>query len=193
MWYKHAMKLIVGLGNPGKEYADTRHNIGWQWLDMVAKVHGFPAFTKKFQGEFTNHTVAGQQIGLLKPHTFMNLSGSSVQAAQAFFKLEAKDILVGHDELDIEVGHLRAKTGGGDAGHNGLKSITQCLGTPDYSRLRMGIGRPVHKSQVSDYVLHAPSASEALVLAEMMTWLTNHLPEMLENPVTALAKYPKPA
>jgi PTH1 family peptidyl-tRNA hydrolase len=185
------MKLIVGLGNPGKAYAVTRHNAGFWLVDVVAEVYGFPAFTKKFQGEFAKGEIGGVAVGLLKPHTFMNLSGSSVQGAATFFKVKPVDILVVHDELDLAVGELRAKVGGGDAGHNGLKSITLALGA-GYGRLRIGIGRPEHKEQVSDYVLHAPGAKEADVFGTMLGWLAENTPALLENPVTALAKYPKP-
>src|SRR5262245_28998741 len=142
------MRLLVGLGNPGKEYAETRHNVGFMVADGVRAAFGLPAFAKKCKGLVSKGRVAGEDVVVLKPQTFMNISGESVQAALAFYKLKASDVLVVHDELDVGLGQLKFKVGGGDAGHNGLKSITQMIGTADYGRLRFGIGRPVHKSQV---------------------------------------------
>lgn len=182
------MRLIVGLGNPGAEYAPTRHNVGFMLADVVREVFGFPAFSKKFKGLVSKGRVDGGDVVLLKPQTFMNLSGASVREAVTFYKLKPADMLVVHDELDVPLGQLKFKVGGGDAGHNGLKSITAELGTAEYARLRFGIGRPAHKGQVSDYVLHSFAAEEALTVAERLAWLAENLPGVMENPHSALAK-----
>jgi PTH1 family peptidyl-tRNA hydrolase len=134
--------LIVGLGNPGPEYASTRHNIGWLVLDRLARDAGAPAFKSKFQGELAKGSLGGQECLFLMPQTYMNESGRSVQPAAAFFHVAARDIVVVHDELDLPFADVRVKLGGGHAGHNGLRSIVQHLGTPDFVRVRMGIGRP---------------------------------------------------
>lgn len=182
------MKLIVGLGNPGAEYADTRHNVGFMVADGVQAAFGLPSFAKKCKGLVSKGRVAGEDVVVLKPQTYMNLSGESVQAAVAFYKLKAADVLVIHDELDIAVGLLKFKVGGGDAGHNGLKSISQMLGTPDYARLRFGIGRPVHKAQVADYVLEDFGAEEGLAAAEKIGWIVENMGKLMVDPHAALAK-----
>jgi PTH1 family peptidyl-tRNA hydrolase len=181
------MMLIVGLGNPGKEYADTRHNMGWLAVDEMARAHGFGAWQKKFKGLAAAGRVAGEPAVLLKPHTYMNLSGESVRAAAAFYKVAPADVLVVQDEIDLPFLHLKYKVGGGDAGHNGLKSITRELGTPAYRRLRIGIGRPPHKSQVADYVLAPFNAAEALDVSRLCTDIAERLPELLREPAKALA------
>lgn len=182
------MRLVVGLGNPGSEYAGTRHNVGFMVADGIQEAFGLPSFTKKFKGLASKGRVAGEDVVVLKPQTYMNLSGESVQAAMAFFKLKPADVLVIHDELDVAPGMLKFKVGGGDAGHNGLKSITQALGTPDYARLRFGIGRPVHKSQVSDYVLHAFDPEEGVMVAERVAWIVENFGKLMAEPHAALAK-----
>lgn len=146
------MKLFAGLGNPGSKYAGNRHNIGFMALDRIAADHNFGPWREKFQGQVSEGILGGEKVVLLKPATFMNLSGQSVQAAMTFFKLTPADLVVFHDELDLEPGRLRVKQGGGHAGHNGLRSIGQHLG-PDYLRVRLGIGHPGHKDRVSAYVL----------------------------------------
>ncbi|SLN24130.1 aminoacyl-tRNA hydrolase [Roseisalinus antarcticus] len=147
------MKLFVGLGNPGPKYARTRHNIGFMAVDRIAADHGFPAFRSKFQGEVAEGRIGSDRIVLLKPMTFMNLSGQSVGEAMRFYKLEPTDITVFHDEIDLAPGKLRAKAGGGHAGHNGLRSIHQHIG-PHYDRIRLGVGHPGRKEAVPGYVLH---------------------------------------
>lgn len=137
------MILVVGLGNPGSRYADTRHNVGFRVVERVAeRTPGAGAWREAFEGQFAPATIAGQEAGLLQPWTFMNASGRSVRAASSHFGLAPAEILVVHDELDLGFGQLRLKLGGGDAGHRGLRSITQELGSADYGRLRLGIGRP---------------------------------------------------
>ena len=152
------VKLIVGLGNPGDKYKNTRHNIGFLAVDeMVNRHSSFRGWAEKFKGHFAQGTVGVEKALLLKPMTFMNLSGESVRAACDFFKIDPQDVIVIHDELDLPVGKVRIKKGGGDAGHNGLKSITKHLGTPNYVRIRVGIDHPrnlgLHQ-EVSSYVLH---------------------------------------
>jgi len=146
------MQLWVGLGNPGAKYAGNRHNIGWMALDRIAGDHGFSPWRAKFQGSLSEGTLGGEKIMLLKPETFMNLSGQSVGEAMRFFKLAATDITVFHDELDLAPGKCRVKTGGGHAGHNGLRSLHQHIGA-GYHRVRLGIGHPGHKDRVAGYVL----------------------------------------
>ena len=182
------MKLLVGLGNPGAEYADTRHNVGFMAVEAVRQHYGLPGWTGKFKGVSSKGKVGPHDVVLLLPQTFMNLSGGSVQVAAAFYKIEPKDILVVHDELDMKLAAVKYKMGGGDAGHNGLKSITQLLGTADYGRLRFGIDRPLHKAQVSDYVLHAFDADEWPVVEKKINQLTEAMLDILDKPVAALAK-----
>lgn len=146
------MKLFVGLGNPGRQYQDNRHNIGFMAMDEIFHRHKFSGWSDKFKGELASGTLAGEKVLLLKPQTFMNLSGQSVQAAAAFYKIALDDILVFHDELDIAPGKIRIKKGGGAGGHNGIRSIDEHLG-PEYWRVRLGIGHPGDKDMVSPYVL----------------------------------------
>lgn len=147
------MMLVAGLGNPGGRYAGNRHNIGFMAIDEIARDPAFSPFSKKFSGEIAEGVIDGEKIVLLKPLTFMNESGRSVGEAARFFKIEPKDVVVIHDELDLAAGRVRVKTGGGHGGHNGLRSIDAHLGTRDYKRVRLGIGHPGHKDQVSPYVL----------------------------------------
>ena len=146
--------LVVGLGNPGREYAKNRHNVGWMVVDELARRHG-ASWREKFAGRLAELRIEGHRVALLKPETFMNDSGRSVAAARKFFKLEPDAILVVHDEVDLEVGRLQARLGGGLAGHNGLRSVAAHLKTPDFMRLRVGVGRPERgdRRPVADYVL----------------------------------------
>ena len=146
------MKLIVGLGNPGAKYARNRHNIGFMALDEIASAHGFGPWRNKFQGQVSEGRIGSTKVILLKPETFMNLSGQAVGEAARFHKIDVADIIVFHDELDLAPAKIRVKTGGGHAGHNGLRSIHQHMG-PDYDRVRMGVGHPGHKDAVAGYVL----------------------------------------
>jgi peptidyl-tRNA hydrolase, PTH1 family len=133
--------LVVGLGNPGREYARNRHNVGWMVVDELARRHG-GSWRSKFNGQLAEIRIDGHKVALLKPETFMNDSGRPVQAALKFFKLDPDAVLVVHDDGDLELGRLQARLGGGTAGHNGLRSIQQQLGTPEFMRLRVGVGRP---------------------------------------------------
>lgn len=147
------MKLFVGLGNPGAKYAQNPHNVGFMALDRIAADHGFSAWRGKFQGSIAEGTLGDGKALLLKPETFMNKSGHSVGAAAQFFKLDPADVFVFHDELDLAPGKCRVKSGGGHAGHNGLRSVHASIGA-DYGRVRIGIGHPGHKDAVPAYVLH---------------------------------------
>lgn len=147
------MQLFVGLGNPGSKYSQNRHNIGFMALDQIASDHGFSPWKSKFQGKLCEGTLGGEKTLLLKPETFMNLSGQSVGEAMRFYKLESADVTVFHDELDLAPGKCRVKKGGGHAGHNGLRSIHGHI-TEAYQRVRLGIGHPGRKELVSAYVLH---------------------------------------
>jgi PTH1 family peptidyl-tRNA hydrolase len=146
--------LVVGLGNPGREYARNRHNVGWLVVDELARRHG-GSWRGKFDGQLAEIRIDGHKVALLKPETYMNDSGKSVRAASAFFKTDPDSVLVVHDEGDLDTGRLQARLGGGLAGHNGLRSIAQHLGSPDFLRLRVGVGRPGRGDQrrLADYVL----------------------------------------
>jgi len=146
--------LVVGLGNPGREYARNRHNVGWLVVDELARRHG-GSWRGKFDGQLAEIRIDGHKVALLKPETYMNESGKSVRAAAAFFKTDPDSVLVVHDEGDLDTGRLQARLGGGLAGHNGLRSIAQHLGSPDFLRLRIGVGRPGRGDQrrLADYVL----------------------------------------
>ena len=147
------MLLWVGLGNPEPGMARNRHNIGFMALDVIAIRHGFSPWRQRFKGLVAEGTVGGHKILALKPMTYMNSSGDSVQAAAAFFKLPVDEITAFHDELDLAPGKMRVKKGGGAAGHNGLRSMDRMLGSPDYWRVRLGIGHPGDKARVLSYVL----------------------------------------
>ncbi|HWM12983.1 MAG TPA: aminoacyl-tRNA hydrolase [Gaiellaceae bacterium] len=152
--------LVAGLGNPGREYAATRHNVGFMVGDELARRHG-GSFRSKFSGELSELRLDGARVGLLKPQTYMNESGRSVGAAVRFFKLEPEGLLVVHDEADLDPGRLQARAGGGLAGHNGLRSIAQHLRTQEFLRLRVGVGRPERGDPrpVADFLL-SPFAPE---------------------------------
>ena len=152
--------LVAGLGNPGREYERTRHNVGWLVLDELARRHG-GSWRSKFSGSLAEVRLGDARLALLKPETYMNESGRSVGAAARFFKVEPEQLLVVHDDVDLEPGRLQARDGGGLAGHNGLRSLAQQLGSQDFLRLRIGVGRPGRGDQrsVSDWVL-SPFAPE---------------------------------
>lgn len=167
------MLLLVGLGNPGASYAGHRHNVGFMALDRIAAVHGFGPWRRKFQGDLADGALGGTRTLGLKPMTYMNRSGDAVAAAAQFYKLEPTDVLVIHDELDLAAGKIRVKGGGGDAGHNGLRSITAAIGK-DYRRLRIGIGHPGLKHLVAGYALHDFAKDE-------LQWLDPLLGAIAEN------------
>ena len=158
------LKLIVGLGNPGPRYEQTRHNAGFWFVDLLAaRAGGRFVLESKYQGELARIVLCGDELRLLKPQTFMNLSGQSAGAVARFFKLAPEQVLVAHDELDLPPGTVRLKRGGGHGGHNGLRDLIRQFGA-DFWRLRIGIGHPGHRDQVTDYVLtRAPAAEETLI------------------------------
>lgn len=168
------MWLLVGLGNPGAQYTGHRHNIGFMVLDAIAAEYGFPAFRSKFQGALSEGLIGGQKVAILKPQTYMNESGQSVGKAAKFYKIPPERIVVFHDELDLKPGEIRVKKGGGNAGHNGLKSIQAHLGTADFMRVRLGIGHPGDRARVSGYVLSDFAKAEE-------EWLERLIPAVAEN------------
>lgn len=174
------MKLFVGLGNPGSKYAKNRHNIGFMAMDVIASDHGFSPWRKKFQGQLCEGRLGRQKVMLLKPETFMNLSGQSVGEAMRFFKLTPEDITVFHDELDLAPGKCRVKMGGGHAGHNGLRSMHQHVGE-NYQRVRLGIGHPGHKDRVAGYVLHDFAKADEVWLDDVLRGIGDGAPDLADG------------
>lgn len=175
------LAAIVGLGNPGGEHQGDRHNVGYDLVEELARRYGgsFKA-ESRFHGELARVSVDGHDLRLLKPTTFMNRSGRSVQALVSFLKLDPDAILVAHDELDLPVGELRLKRGGGHGGHNGLRDLHQHLG-PDFLRLRIGIGHPGHKDRVTGYVLNRPPEAERRLLDEAVDRACDEVPTLLRD------------
>ena len=163
------IRLIVGLGNPGPDYAQTRHNVGFWFVDDLAAAYGgvFRA-EGKFHGELCRLTIGGADVRLLKPTTYMNRSGQSVAAVSRYFDIRPEAILIAHDELDLPVGKVRLKQGGGHAGHNGLRDTIGVLGSPDFWRLRIGINHPGNRGQVVGYVLGRPSQEDAVSIRDAL-------------------------
>lgn len=170
------MLLFVGLGNPGKKYESNRHNVGFMAVDELVRKESLGDFREKFSARFLRGTASFGDVAALEPQTFMNLSGDSVQPCAAFLKIAPREIVVVHDELDLPFGDVRIKQGGGHAGHNGLRSMIERLGTPDFVRIRIGIGRPPagFRGEVADYVL---SNFDAIEKAE--------LPSVIDKAVAA--------
>ncbi len=166
------MRLFVGLGNPGAQYAGHRHNVGFMAVDRIGADHDFGPWRAKFHGETADGRLSGERVVLLKPGTYMNHSGQAVSEAARFYKVEPADIVVFHDELDLAPGKVRFKHGGGHAGHNGLRSIHGHLG-PDYDRVRIGIGHPGRKDLVSGYVLHDFAKAEADWLDDVLRGISD--------------------
>ena len=190
------MKLFVGLGNPGKKYVNNRHNIGFMALDQIASDHSFSPWKSKFQGQLSDGKLGLEKVILLKPETFMNLSGQSVSETIKFYKIKTEDVVVFHDELDLSPSKIRVKTSGGHAGHNGLRSIHQHIG-PDYQRVRMGIGHPGDKNRVANYVLSDFAKSDQNWLEDLIygtsagaVYLANDDPGKFMNAV-AMKTVPK--
>ena len=164
------IKLFVGLGNPGPEYELTRHNAGFWWIDNVAEALGLTLRDERaYSGELARANVNGHTVWLLKPQTFMNLSGKSIGALARFYKIAPEEILVVHDELDLDPGHAKLKLGGSHAGHNGLRDTHQHLGTDQYWRLRIGIGHPGHRSEVVSWVLGKPPQAQRDAISDCIT------------------------
>lgn len=174
------IKLFVGLGNPGPEYELTRHNVGFWWVDALADDLKLTlAADRNYHGLVARATLHGQNVWLLEPRTFMNLSGRSVAALARFFKIQPEEIMVVHDDLDIVPGHAKLKFGGSHAGHNGLRDIHAQLGTGDYWRLRLGIGHPGVKSEVVDWVLRKPAPDQRVAIEECIARTLKAVPAML--------------
>ncbi len=169
------MKLFVGLGNPGEKYRANRHNVGFMALDRIAERHGFGPWRKKFQGLVSEGSIGGVRVTLLKPETYMNDSGRSVGEAQRFLKIPLSDVYVFHDELDLAPGKVKVKTGGGNAGHNGLRSITAHIEN-DYKRVRLGIGHPGSKDVVIHHVLNDFAKSDRIWLADLLDAVADAVP-----------------
>jgi PTH1 family peptidyl-tRNA hydrolase len=191
-----AIRLLVGLGNPGSRYAGNRHNIGFMAVDAVAQRYRFPPFRSKFQGTITEGSVGDAKVMLLKPETYMNLSGDSVGAAARFYKIPPNEIAVVHDDIDLADGKLRVKLGGGHGGHNGLRSIDAAIGT-DYWRVRLGVGHPGQRELVESYVLQNFFAEEKTWLdplidavAEAIPMLVNHNAQRFMTKVALILKPP---
>lgn len=165
MYYYSSMKLIVGLGNPGRNYAHTRHNMGFDTIDKLADSWGVSIEKENFKGLYTKVKYFDEDVILLKPLTFMNLSGDSIISCMNFFKIDKKDLLVIYDDLDIKPGHLKLKESGSSGGHNGIKSIISNLGSEEFKRIRVGVGRPEFDS-VIDYVLKKPNKEEQELIDE---------------------------
>ena len=171
------MILIVGLGNPGPKYDRNRHNVGFLALDRIAADHGFSPWRSRFQGQTAEGQLGQQRVTLLKPGSFMNLSGQPVGEAMRYLKLEPADVIVLHDELDLPPGKVRLKSGGGHAGHNGLRSIHQHIGEA-YRRLRIGIGHPGHKDRVAGYVLSDFAKAEEAMLDDLLRGISDGAPAL---------------
>ncbi|MGD8407066.1 MAG: aminoacyl-tRNA hydrolase [Thiohalophilus sp.] len=176
------VQLIAGLGNPGSEYEDTRHNAGFWFVDAVARQHNAVFKSeKKFHGQVAKFTHAGHDVWLLKPDTYMNLSGQAVQALARFFKIGTDNILVVHDDLDLPPGTVRLKHGGGHGGHNGLRDIISKLGGNGFQRLRIGIGHPGDKNRVTGHVLKKTSSDDRIAIDNGIDAALKLLPQILDG------------
>lgn len=177
------IKLIVGLGNPGQQYAQTRHNAGFWFVERIANDFNISLTPdKKFHGLVGRGQVHGADIRLLIPHTFMNKSGDAVVPMVNFYNIAPDEVLIAHDELDLPPGHMRLKVGGGHGGHNGLRDIVPHIGA-DFYRLRLGIGHPGHKSKVSGYVLGKPTSDEQTVLDLMLDAAMQNLSALINGDI----------
>lgn len=176
------IELIVGLGNPGRDYAETRHNAGFWFVEEVARKYaGSFKPDRKFQGEAARVCIEGQDVWLLKPETFMNLSGQSVLALMQFYKIPLQNILVVHDDLDLPAGVARLKQGGGHGGHNGLRDIIARCGGNDFARLRLGIGHPGDKSRVTGHVLSKVSVDDQAAINQAIAQALAVLPQVVSG------------
>lgn len=176
-----SIQLIAGLGNPGRRYADTRHNVGYWFADALAREHGGSFRTSRFEAQLCELSIAGGRRRLLKPETYMNHSGRSVAAAARYFAIPSAELLVVHDELDLPIGVVRLKLGGGFGSHNGVKDIAQALGASDFARLRIGIGHPGAGADVTAYVLGRPPASEREQLHAALERALEQLPDIVRG------------
>lgn len=178
------MKIICGLGNPGKKYEGTRHNFGFMALDAFAKKHRFSIEQSKHEGLYSQENIFSEKVIFVKPQTYMNLSGKTVAPFANFYKVAPKDILVIFDDLDMPLGRLKFARKGSAGGHNGIKSMIQCLGTQDFPRLKLGIGRPVHpKQDVSSFVLQKFSGDQGILAEQILDIAVEAIEEFIRNDV----------
>ena len=177
--------LISGLGNPGIEYENTRHNIGFSVIDAIAKQYDFPDFNNKFSSLISSKIIGSNKITLLKPQTFMNLSGNAVSKVINFYKIDSKDLIVIHDDLDLTLAKIKIKIAGGSGGHNGIKSIDQHIGL-DYYRVRIGIGKPIHHFNVSEFVLSKFSNDEIKQIDKVISLLLKNFTLLLNKEIESL-------
>ncbi len=181
-----AIRLIVGLGNPGREYENTRHNAGFWWADELARSHRLDFRNEaKFHGLSARGNFHGHEVFLLKPQTFMNVSGRAVGALAQFYKIAPAEVLVVHDELDLPPGSAKLKLGGGHGGHNGLKDIIAHLGTKEFWRLRIGVGHPGDRAEVVNFVLNAPRKEEQVLIDEAVRRAQDVAPLIIEGKLEA--------
>jgi len=175
------MKLVAGLGNPGKEYASTKHNLGFLAVDEIARRAGIDLTKKKFRGSYGEGFLSGEKLILLKPETYMNRSGEAVSEAAVFYNISPPDIIVIHDEMDLPSGTVRVKAGGGSAGHNGIRSIIERIGSPEFIRIRMGIGKPGEKSKGASHVLSRFGSGESDAVKMSVETAADAVFELIEN------------
>jgi PTH1 family peptidyl-tRNA hydrolase len=175
------VKLIVGLGNPGEKYSSTRHNVGFMVVDKIFEKYSASNFQKKFNSEFMEIRVNNCKVFLLKPHTYMNLSGRAVFECANFYKIPSEDVLVIYDDLDLELGKIKVRQNGGSGGHNGIKSIDECL-DKNYMRLRIGITKPINKQMdISSYVLTKFNEDEKELMDNVFTSVINNISNLIDN------------
>ena len=187
---EQAMYLIVGLGNPGNRYRASRHNIGFMVLEKLAAKLDLDLGQKSFKAIWGKGKIGSESVILAMPQTFMNLSGNAVRQLHAFFKTEISNLIVIHDDLDLSFGSVRLKTGGGNAGHKGLASIEENLGSSEFMRIRLGIGKPVEKSRIEGYVLEPFGKDEISVLPEIIQWAADAATEIVSSGMqTAIGNY----
>lgn len=178
------IKLVVGLGNPGQKYTDTRHNAGFWFTDVMAdRLHGSFNTDRKFHGEITRLQLDGVDLRLLKPDTYMNNSGRAVKAAADYFSIDPAEILVAHDEIDLAPGIVRLKRGGGHGGHNGLRDIIEQTGSREFMRLRIGVGHPGHRDDVIQYVLNRPTQEQHQHINEAIVRAMEVMPVLFSNEI----------
>ena len=184
------LRLIVGLGNPGAQYADTRHNAGFWFVDEVARITGATLRPEpRFHGLAARVMLDSHELWLLEPTTFMNRSGQSVAALARFYKIAPEHILIAHDEIDLPVGQVKLKYAGGHGGHNGLRDLHAHLGTPNYWRLRLGVDHPGSKDLVVDYVLHAPSKVDRLKIDGIIDEACRQLPALMRGEAASVMNH----
>ena len=173
------MILVVGLGNPGLEYSKTRHNIGFTALDMISERYSFENWKDKLSGHYAKGIVGEQKTILLKPQTFMNMSGSCVKSFVDYFKIENNNLFIIYDDIDLKLGVMKKKIGGGHAGHNGVKSIFENLQTSNFYKIRIGISRPEQKEKVANFVLSKFSLDELIMVKDVLEKVTNDLEKII--------------